>query len=170
MKSLTESLAGYRKSCEQKSLAYRYGTPAMILGLLILLSWVSISVAARWHITFAWLLVIATLAYYYFMDAKLAGATSVVMVFVTLMCTWIAFPAPTSLGILLFLLLFVGGCALHFMDGADKSKKGLFKIASQLLVAPVFFTVELLSKTGLDKQLGIGAAGVEGTTPPKEEE
>ena len=106
MKSLAEQLRDYRLRHTEKAnkLTHYIGIPALILGTLILLSWVSVSIAGQWHISFAWIAVIALLVYYYFLNIKLAAVTTVVMIIATLICTWIGYPAPTKFSLTLFLI------------------------------------------------------------------
>ncbi|WP_251365644.1 Mpo1-like protein [Coxiella-like endosymbiont of Rhipicephalus sanguineus] len=72
MELLAKQLPEYRLYHSQKAnkIVHYIGIPAVILGFLIALSWISISVAIRWHISFTWIAVIALLVYYYFLNGK----------------------------------------------------------------------------------------------------
>lgn len=67
MESLARQVAEYQLYHSQKA-----NKIAHYIGFLIALSWISISVAIRCHISFAWIAVIAPLVYYYFLNVKLA--------------------------------------------------------------------------------------------------
>jgi len=139
MKPLAEQLATYRQQHTQPTnkIVHYIGIPAILISLLIALSWVSVSIAGYWHITFAWLAVLALLVYYFFLDTKLAAVMTVVLILLTLLCSWIAFPAPTKFSLILFLVLFIGGWVLQFVGHTfEKATPGFLTNASQALVAP----------------------------------
>ncbi len=164
MKLLAEQLKQYQAQHTEKTnrLAHYIGIPAIVLGTLLLLSWISVSIAAKWHISFAWIAVIALLIYYYFLDIKMAAVMTVVMVIVTLLCTWIAYPAPTKFGLTLFLILFIGGWLLQFIGHTlEKVKPSFFNTVGSILIAPLFVVAELIVALGLGKYFDL-----EDRTPP----
>ena len=68
MESLARRLAEYRlyRTHRMNKILHYIGIPLIVLALLIVLSWISLSVAVGWHTSFAWISVIALLIYYYF--------------------------------------------------------------------------------------------------------
>lgn len=154
MKSLTEQLSEYRQQHVEKvnKITHYIGVPAIILGMLILLSWISISIAGHWHITFAWIGVILLLIYYYFLDIKLAIVMTVILVLLTLLCSWIAYPAPTKFSLILFFLLFIGGWLLQFVGHSlEKTKPAFLTNLSLFLITPLYCVVELIIALKLGK-------------------
>lgn len=147
MCSLKELLNDYQTQHNNRIsvLTHSIGIPAILLGTLILLSWISVSIVARWHITFAWIAIVATLVYYYRLNAKLAAAMSLIFIILTLICTWIAFPRPNTFNIALFIILFVGGWILFFIGhAAEKSKPTFLSSLTQISIAPLFLLIEVL--------------------------
>jgi uncharacterized membrane protein YGL010W len=158
MKSLNEQLAQYEE--QHKTTANRFthfvGVPAILIGLLILLSWVSISLFSRWHFTFAWFGCFALIIYYFFLDIKLASVMAVVLILLTALCSWIAYPAPTQFNFVLFLILLVGGIALQFMGHKiENSTTAFLKRLSKMLIAPMFVLIEIIKLLKLEKHFGL---------------
>ena len=158
MKSLTEQLIAYRQHHVEKinRINHYISIPAILLSLLILFSWISISIAGHWHITFAWIGVILLLIYYYFLDIKLAVVMTVILIVLTLLCSWIAYPAPTKFSLILFFVLFIGGLLLQFIGHSlEKTKPELLAHLSLLLIAPLFVVIELIIMLKLGKYFGL---------------
>lgn len=123
-----------------------------MLGVLIALSWISVSIAARWHISFAWIVVIALLVYYFFLSVKLAAVMTVILVLITALCTWVAFPAPTATSLILFLILFIGGCLLRCVGHTfEKTKVDYLTYLKFAAVTPLYVVVELILALGWKK-------------------
>ena len=145
MRSFTEQFTAYQQEHTQQTnkLLHYISVPALLIGILLALSWLSISIVARWHITFAWIAIVALLIYYYFLHIRLAIAMTVVLIIVTLICSWIAFPAPTGFSLILFLILFVGGAILEFVDlSLEKSSATFFSRLGPLVITPLFLLTE----------------------------
>ena len=171
MDSLKEQLANYQRQHANRTnqIIHYVGIPAIVIGVLLLLSWVSVSIATRWHISFAWIAARCLLTYYYFLHAKLAGLMTVVLVFITLLCSWIAFPEPTKFSFGLFLVLFVGGGLLLFIGHSiEKSKPQFKENIGQLFVAPLFLLIELVRALKLENAFDLNI--VEKSAPAKKRE
>lgn len=147
MKSLAQHLAEYRQehSTYIDKMAYFIAIPAIAFGTLMLLSWVSIGLFGSVHITFAWIAVACLVAFYYFLDKKLAAAMAVILIVVTAICSWIAYPHPTGFSLILFLILFVGGWALLFLTNSiGKSKTAVMAIILSFPFALLFLVIKLI--------------------------
>jgi len=168
MKPFTEQLAAYRQQHTQKTnqIAHYIGIPAILIGALLALNWVSISIAKEWHITFAWLLTIGLLVYYYFLDVKLASAMAVVLVILTLICAWIAFPAPGKFSLILFLILFIGGWVLQFIGHSFEKVKPDFSNILQAVVTPMFILAEFMTMLGIGKYFDLEEAKSDDNNQP----
>ncbi|OGO93046.1 MAG: hypothetical protein A3F41_04105 [Coxiella sp. RIFCSPHIGHO2_12_FULL_44_14] len=167
MRSLKDLFNEYQAQHQNHTnvLVHAMGIPAILLGTLILLSWISISVVTRWHITFAWIGAIAALIYYYRLDIKLAAVMTIVLVILTLICSWIAFPSPNTFSVILFIILFFGGWILLFIGYTlEKSKPALMTTLLHILIAPLFLLMEMLVMLKLKKYFDI-----EGVTPHNKE-
>lgn len=136
---------------ERNQLMHKIGIPAMMLGSLILLSWVSISIAGKFHIAFSWLAVAAILTFYYRLDVKIAAVMTVILVVMQLIALWIGYPTPSVFSFLLFIVLFFGGLATMFM-GHSFEKEGMkFNLQfCHFMAAPLFMTVMVIKALKLD--------------------
>lgn len=154
MKAFNEQLAHYLQQHSERvnKVAHYISIPAIVLGALILLSWVSISIAGYWHITFAWIGIVLLLIYYYFLDVKLSIVMTIIFILLTLLCSWIAYPAPTKLSLILFFILFIGGWLLQFVGHSlEKSKPAFLESLSQVILAPLFVVAEVIMMLKLGK-------------------
>ncbi|OGO94371.1 MAG: hypothetical protein A3F41_07120 [Coxiella sp. RIFCSPHIGHO2_12_FULL_44_14] len=147
-------LGAYRRQQPERTqkILHWIGIPAIFISVLILLSWVSISFALRLHITFAWLVVILLLIYYYFLDVRLAAVMTVLLILLNLLCSWIAFPAPTGFSLTVFLVLLIGGCIAEYI--AYVSQKPTLELPTailQMLIAPMFLLAELIQALGFGR-------------------
>ncbi len=161
MKSLSEQLALYEE--HHKTTANRFthfvGVPAILISLLILLSWVSISLFSRWHFTFAWFGCFALIVYYFFLNKKLATVMGIILILLTLLCSWIAYPEPTKFNFVLFIVLFVGGILLQFMGHkVEKSTTAFVQRLSRLLIAPMFVLIEIIKLLKLERYFDLDSA------------
>lgn len=136
---------------EKNVLLHKIGIPAMMLGALILLSWISISIGGKIHIAFSWLAVAGILTFYYRINVKLAAAMTVLLVVMTLIAVWIGYPKPTAFNLILFFVLFFGGLATMFM-GHSFEKEGM-KVNLRFchfLAAPLFMTIVIIQALKLE--------------------
>lgn len=155
MKSFKEQMDIYNNQHTNSTnkIAHFIGIPAIIFGGFMLLNWISIDFGSVWKISFAWLVLIAGAAYYFILgNYKLAAATTVLAAILLLIAALIAGPYPSAFSGILCLALFVGGWALLLMGHGifEKNKPAFIKSLSQMAIAPLFLTAELLSLCGLD--------------------
>lgn len=81
---------------------------------------------------------------------------TVIMILVTLLCTWIAFPVPTAGSLILFLVLLIGGGALLFIGHTfETSKVDFSKYMKSIFIGPLYVVAELLLALNLGKQFGL---------------
>ncbi len=145
MKSLIEQLSLYHSHHTKQAtkLTHYIGIPAVIIGVLIFLSWIHIDVADWFSVSFAWLLVLGCLIYYFFLDWQLAFIALVVMLPSTAIISWLSSPSPNKYRLIAFLIFFVGGWILQFIGHAFEKKAPAFmKSLSQLFIAPLFIIAE----------------------------
>lgn len=154
MKTFKEELQAYaagRQSGISQLLTY-ISVPAVVLGALILLSWVSLSIMGKWNITFAWAAIALLFAYYFRLHVKLAVLALAVLIVATLFCTWIAYPAPNLFNGFLLALLFVGGLILHFSgQPVSRDKRFVSHALKQLRIAPLYWLVEMIRLLKLER-------------------
>ena len=158
MSPLSKQLANYQAQHTHSTnkLLHYIGIPVMLAGFLILLNWVWVSFSGYWNITFAWIATIALLVYYYFLDAKLAAVMTVLLVILTLICTWIGYPKPTAVSLILFLIFFIGGIALQLIGPSfEENKSSYTQDIAQLLIAPIFVVTDIIILLGLGKHFDL---------------
>lgn len=160
MKSLSEQLETYysHHNTSTNRLIHYIGIPAILFATLMLLNWFSIDIAGTIRISFTWFAVAAAAAYYFMLDVKLAGVTTVVMAIFALIATLVAGRTPNFGHVVLFVILFFGGwVGLFIGHGLEKTKPAFTKAISQMIVAPLFLVIELLKVTGFGSMFGISA-------------
>lgn len=154
MKSFEELSATYQIQHQSQTnrLMHYIGIPAVIFGLFILLSWISINFGVTWRVDFSWIALIAAAIYYFRLGHyKLAIITSLVLIVMLLIAGWIAGPSPSTVGVVLFVIFFVGGCVCLFIgNGMEKSKTALTHSAWEVIIAPLCLIDELLALFGLN--------------------
>lgn len=159
MQSLREQLTEYQRQHQNRNnlTAHAIGVPAITLSILLLLSWISISIVTRWHITFSWIAVIIALYYYYRLDVKLAAVMTLVLIVLTLICSWIAYPSPTPFSAVLFVILFFGGWIALFVGHAFENNRPVFttNLLQILVVAPLSLLIEVIVMLNLSKHFNL---------------
>lgn len=154
MKSLASQLSIYQQQHTHRInlMTHYVGIPAIIFSLLMVFNWISIDIATQFQVTFSWILLAATLVYYFLLNVRLALCATIIMVILTFIAAWIARPTPTITSAVIFLILFVGGWALQFIGHYFEGRKPAFLISlSQLLIGPLFVLVEALQAMGVAK-------------------
>lgn len=158
MQSLQEQFALYKQYHSQYShrLMHTLGIALLLLGILILLSWVTISFALVLHISFAWIFVVLLLIYYFRLNIKLAAAMTVVLFLLTLLCSLIAFPRPTSFSLSLFFILMISGCVLLLLgNSAERIRNTFGSNLKLILMGPLFVLIEIIEAWGLEKYFNL---------------
>lgn len=153
MKSLDEQLATYGAHHTKKwtIITHFIGIPAVILGLLILFTWIRIDFFDRYTIALSWFLILGTLVYYFFLDKKICGIMAIIFIPITLITCWWTGPEPTKASVVVFFILFVGGWIVQFIGhGIEKKKPAFLSSLFQIFVAPVFIVIEIFKLCGVD--------------------
>lgn len=153
MKTFKEQLDAYAVSQSGANKLFQYvSIPAMVLGVLILLNWFSVSILGQWNITFAWVGVALLFFYYFRLHVRLAIAITAVLAIANLLCTLIAYPTPSFFSGFLFLILFAGGFLLQFSGTVlPKNKATTLSILSGLLIAPIYWFIQILRLLKIEK-------------------
>ena len=152
MKSLDEQLDAYGSHHTKKwtKITHLIGIPAVILGLIILFTWVRVDFFDRYTIALAWFLVVGTLIYYFVLDQKICGIMAIVFIPLTIITTWWTGPDPTKASVVVFFILFVGGWIVQFVGhGIEKKKPAFMNSLFQIFIAPVFIVLEICDMCGL---------------------
>jgi uncharacterized membrane protein YGL010W len=151
MISLKDQLAAYGAHHNQKTnkIIHMIGIPAIILGLMILTTWIRLDLFDRYTIAISWVLIVSALAYYFLLDKKVCGYMAILFIGTNLIITWLVDPTPTATSLIFFLVLFVGGWAIQFIGHSiEKSKPAFTDSLIQLLIAPVFILFEVAKSFG----------------------
>jgi uncharacterized membrane protein YGL010W len=155
MKELLDNYHAFHQN-RSDQITHYISIPAIIIGSLILLSWITVSIATRWHITFSWIAIILALIYYYRLHVKLAIVMTVVLVILNLICTWIGYPKPTTFSLILFIILFFGGWILLLIGHTlEKNRPPFFSSLSQIMIAPMFLLIEAIRAMNMGKYFNL---------------
>lgn len=152
MQSLQEQLDHYASHHTKFStkLTHMVGIPMIILGLMILFSWISLDIFGRYTIAVSWLLIIASIIYYYLLDKKVALQMGLIFIIVNAITSYLSGPAPTKASLIAFVILFIGGWVIQFVGhGFEKNRPAFMDSALQILIAPVFIFREITEKLGI---------------------
>lgn len=152
MKSLAEQLLTYKQQHTKKitRITHYVGVPAIVFSFMMLFSWISIDIATKWQISFSWIFVVATLAYYFVLNIRLALCAAIIMIPLTALAILIARPTPTPFSVTLFLILFIAGWVLQLTGHFFEKQKPAFLVGiSQLLIGPLFVLIEGLEAANL---------------------
>ena len=134
----------------QNKLLYSIGTMAITLGLLLVLTWVSVAFGQRYHFSFSWILTIYLIAAYYRVQIKLAAATGVVLVIMTLVAILIGYPSPSPFSVTVFILLLVGGFLLQlYAHSQEKTEHSVTQQITGLVYSPMLYTYFLHKHVGM---------------------
>lgn len=152
---LFEMLVGYAAAHQHpfNVFVHLIGIPAIMLGVLIPLAWVTVDVAGI-GVSLAHLLVIGFFVFYLSLDAVFAAAFLVLAIALLIAAENIA-PSESRTAWTIAAALFVGGYIAQFVGHAvEKSMPVLIKHPIQAnLAAPFFIVVEVLSLLGLRREL-----------------
>lgn len=152
MKSFIEQAQLYATYHLNQTTRYTHmaGVPLIILSLLIFLGFVKIVVPGVFGTNLACLASIALLVYYFRLNWQLALAFTPILLILLWIASWFNYNGPSTVGVWVFIITFVGGWALqlygHFVEG---KKPALMDNLMQALIAPLFLTAELLFMAGL---------------------
>lgn len=163
MQSLAVQMSIYQShhTKEITKITHYFGVPCIILGIQIFLSWFHISFADVFHISLAWLAVIAITVYYLLLDVSLAIATTLILCILTLIAQLLAKNTLHFWGVFACLIFFIGGWIMQFVGHYFEGKKPAFMDSIwQMLVAPIFLVAEAFFALGLKKKLQLSIASL----------
>ncbi len=131
---------------------------ALILGVLILFSWFSVSLGKTHYISFSWILTLACILVYMPTHMRLAIATAVMMAVGSIIAHFIAYPAPSQSGMLLCIIFLAVGFGIQAWQGKKKQSFDIMATLKEISMMPILLCYELLTATNLLSQVGIGGA------------
>jgi uncharacterized membrane protein YGL010W len=156
MKTLDEQLKNYNSYHTKFTtrLTHYIGIPLIAFSVLIFMHWFSFSMDNVFSLSFAWLLTLAVLVYYFMLDWQLAGGVAIGLIILNLLALWLGGSSFNTTGFIVFLVCFIGGWALqlggHFIEG---NKPALCDSLCQVFIAPLFLVAEIFFMAGLRKDL-----------------
>lgn len=150
MSSFLQQHSAYNSGLSSSGKTLRLiGVATVLIGILMLTNWVSIDFSTKLQISFAWILVILSCAYYFMLDIKLAAVATVFLVILTLIIALIAGPVPSfSKFILALIFIAGGGAALYFAGALEKIKATIKGNPLSAVMIPLFFIYDLLEISG----------------------
>lgn len=157
MKTLEDQMsfyAAYHQDSRNK-LTHFFGVPAIIVGIMLALSWVRIDLGGT-PVSAAMALSVVVLAYYLVLDIPLGLA--MVVVFAALL--WLAETVaalPLKAGAAWFLVFFAGGWVVQLVGHVFEGRKpALADNLFQVFVAPIFLCAEVFFALGYKPALHAG--------------
>src|SRR3990167_1845587 len=167
--TLIEALQRYAQEHRHpiNRLLHHIGIPLIIVGFLIFLSFINISFANRWHVSFAWLGAVVAAIVYVRLHTWLGSITAFLLFILTALCS-LAYPAPTELsGWLLLACLVVGVLCLSVGHWFEKSKSQPWNQVQQTWIAPLFSVICLLQAMRVAHFVGLDTLCAAIAPPPQ---
>jgi len=155
MKKIAEVMAGYQiyHTKQITKLTHYFGVSIITFSLLILFSWIKLSVIGH-EISFTWLGIILLMAYYLYLDLKLGLLTAVIFIVCAFIAQLIAQHNQNLFGLMIFFALFIIGAALQMIGHQYEGNRPAFlENAYQVFVAPIFIIAEWTFALGYRKEL-----------------
>jgi uncharacterized membrane protein YGL010W len=153
MKPLAEQMSFYQqyhRSAKNKATHF-VGVPAIVLGIMLALSWVPLGHSP---FTLADLAVIPVLLYYFRLDVPLAIAATVLFGVLLSIAHTLAAHLTTTGGWIAFGVLFVGGWILQLIGHVFEGRKpALADNLFQVFIAPIFLIAEVAFALGYKPSL-----------------
>ena len=149
MDSLNKKLQDYRRyhKNSKNQLTHMIGVPAIMLGIMIFFTWIRLDLFGRYVISFSWLIIAATVVYYFTINKRAAGIMAIAFIIPNTIIELCISPAPSTTSIILFFALFVGGWVLQFLGhGFEKSRPAFMDNLLQLLIGPIFIIDEIAKR------------------------
>jgi uncharacterized membrane protein YGL010W len=138
--------------CRRNLLTHFFGVPLIVFAVMILLAKPGVGIGSV-HIALLWPVLIASVAYYFSLDARagvIMGLIFAAMGFAAQPIGFYAWPLWLSLG----LGVFVFGWILQFIGHHYEGKKPAFvDDVIGLAIGPLFVTTELLFRLGIWRSL-----------------
>lgn len=155
MKNLAEQMAFYQAYHRDRRnrLTHFVGVPAIMLALLIAMSWARIEVSGI-ELSLAMAFAAVVMVYYLILDVPLALAMIAFTAFLLCVAEVVAaWPWPQAAGAAA--ALFVGGWVFQLAGHAFEGRKpALLDNLFQIFVAPIFLMAELFMGLGFRRELG----------------
>lgn len=156
MKSLAEQMSFYQRyhRSPKNRLTHFIGVPAIIVAILLLLSWLPVGPSG---LNVAHVFVLVLLVYYFLLDVPLALAMTAISALLLGIAHRIMLLGLADSAIA-FGVLFVGGWALQLLGHHFEGRKpALLDNLWQIFIAPIFLVAELFFffgyKPGLQRQV-----------------
>ncbi len=150
-----EQLAMYSAYHRDKrnQMTHHVGVPMIVFSVMVLFSLVTVATFEVGVLTLAGLMITILLLMYLY-SAPLVGAVAVVIYMALLYAAEQIGAMGTSIALITFGVLFVGGWIIQFWGHAFEGRKpALFDNLLQIFMAPSFLIAEILFALGLEKGL-----------------
>lgn len=154
MKSLEDQMAFYAAYHQdwRNKLTHFVGVPAIVLGVMIALGWMRFDLGGG-SASVAMLITAIVLVYYVLLDVPLALAMTALFAGMLFVAEKIAI-LPLKVGMVWFLLFFVGGWVVQLIGHVFEGRKpALADNLFQIFVAPIFLCAEAFFALGYKPEL-----------------
>jgi uncharacterized membrane protein YGL010W len=146
MKSFIEQAQFYWEHHQKPLTLYTHlvGIPLIIFSLMLLLSFLRLVIPGVIDISFASILTILLLIYYFFLNWRLALPLAPILIFILWLADLVSHNGPRHSSLWAFLITFIIGWIFqlvgHFFEG---KRPVITEDPRQALIAPLFLTAEL---------------------------
>ena len=132
------------------------GVPLIVLSLMILLGFVHVVIIGVFDLNLAEITTIAVLVYYFFLNVRLALATTPIIILLLWLATFFSYGGPSALSLWAFAILFFSGGILqlvgHFIEG---KRPALTDHLWYVVIAPLYLVAELFFMVGRMQELKV---------------
>src|SRR5437867_677401 len=113
MKDLAEQMSVYEAHHRKRITKFTHfiGVPIIVLALMILFSWMHVSLGIIHNVSLVWIAVLALLVYYLYLDLYLGLVSAIFLISMTLLAQYISNDKFDMVSLAVFFLLFVCGWA-----------------------------------------------------------
>jgi len=156
MRSLAELLTVYNHFHQKKitKIIHFIGVPLILFSLLVILGWVHVRVPNVFDMPLAWLLTIAVVIYYLFLDLLIGASLGFVFILLNVIATLSSDNSPSWLSLQLFLYPFIIGWILQLVGHFFEKKKPAFSQGLwQIIIAPAYLMAQLFFYFGYKQKL-----------------
>lgn len=130
------------------------GIPLLVFSLMIFLGFVQIIIPGVLATSLASFATLVLLIYYFRLNWQLALALTPIMIFLLWLASWFSYLGPNKVGLWVFAITFILGCAFQLYGHFVEDKKPAFSdTIYQALIAPLYLTAELFFLGGYMKDL-----------------
>ena len=130
------------------------GVPLIVLSLMILLGFVHVVIIGVFDLNLAEITTIGLLIYYFYLNWRLAMATTPIIILLLWIATFFSYGGPSVFSLWSFAILFLLGGTLQFIGHFFEGKRpALTDNVWQVVIAPLYLVAEVFFMAGRMREL-----------------